>query len=154
MKFSTEQVVASPCEDVFAALTDFARFEREARAHGAEIHRTDTLTRPGQGMKWRAKFETRGRERELFAEVARMNDPRDLYFVGKIGGMEGELEFILTPNGDHETKLAVELNLRARSITAKLLLQSLKLARSNVAKRFRRRVKAFCRETEKQVAYA
>lgn len=150
MKFVTEQIVASPRDAVFAALTDFARFEREAASSGVEVHRSDTLTRPGPGMCWRARFDLHGRRRELIAEIVRINHPCDLLFSGKVGGLVGELVFELAETGVNETRLMVELNLRARSITAKLLLQSIKLTRSNVARRFRRRVNAFCRQAEKQ----
>ncbi len=151
MKFVTEQIVASPREVVFAALTDFARFEREAASSGVELHRSDTLTRPGPGMRWRARFELRGRKHELMAELRRINHPSDILLSGKVGGLEGELAFDLAETAVNETRLMVEMNLRARSITAKLLLQSVKLARANVARRFRRRVNTFCRQTEKQL---
>ena len=153
MKFVTEQIVSSPRDVVFAALTDFARFEREAAASGVELHRSDTLTLPGPGMRWRAKFQRRGREHEMFAELVRINHHSDLLFAGKVGGMEGELVFNLAATGADETRLMVELNLRARSITAKLLLQSIKLTRANVARRFRRRVSMFCRQTENQLEW-
>ncbi len=154
MKFSTEQIVAAPQEALWAALTDFSRFERQAITSGAELHRTDTLTRPGVGMGWRARFDMRGRTREMTATLAEMNDPGVLSFAGKLSGMEGDLTFVLTPIGPDTTRLEAELSLRARSITAKVMLQSLKLARGNVAKGFRGRVKAFCRMSEQQVAMA
>lgn len=152
MKFSTEQIVAAPQEALWAALTDFSRFERDAVTSGAEVHRTDTLTRPGVGMGWRARFDTKGRTREMTAELAEMRDPGALRFAGKLSGMEGDLVFVLTPIGPNKTRLEAELSLRARSITAKLMLQSMKLARGNVAKGFRARVKAFCRMSEQQGA--
>ena len=154
MKFSTEQIVAAPRDALFSALTDFSRFERDAIKSGAEVHRTDTLTRPGEGMGWRARFDARGRTRELIAELDRMRIPGELIFAGKMSGMEGELAFTLTPIGPEKTRLEAELTLQARSITAKVLLQSLKLARGSVAQGFRQRVKAFCRRSEQQVELA
>jgi hypothetical protein len=154
MKFSTEQIVAAPRDALFSALTDFGRFERDAIKSGAEVHRTDTLTRPGEGMGWRARFDARGRTRELIAELDRMRIPGELVFAGKMSGMEGELAFTLTPIGPDKTRLVAEFNLRARSISAKLLLNSLKLARGNIDKGFRQRVKAFCRQSERPLELA
>jgi len=154
MKFSTEQIVAAPRDALFSALTDFSRFERDAVTSGAEVHRTDTMTRPGEGMGWRARFQARGRIRELTAEVQQMQFPGALVFEGAMSGMDGVLAFTLTPIGPDKTRLEAELTLQARSITAKVLLQSLKLARGSVAQGFRQRVKAFCRRSEQQVELA
>lgn len=154
MKFSTEQIVAAPMDVLFVALTDFSRFERQAITAGAEVHRTDSMTQPGVGMGWRARFDLRGRPRDVTAELVRMDDPGMLLFEGRMSGLIGDLGFKLTPLGPNETRLEAELNLRARSITAKLILQSLKLARSNVAQGFRKRVKAFCKQSEAQAQLA
>ncbi len=150
MKFVTEEIVDAPLDVVFAHLTDFERFERDAVAAGAVLRRTDTMPAPGIGMGWTAQFVARGKDRNLTAEVTQFHAPTQLGFAGKVGGMEGDLMIDLQPQGADQTQLVVMLDLRARSISARILLQSLKLARGRVAKRFRKRVRKFARQVGRQ----
>ena len=60
MKFSTREDISAPIDQVFQALCDFEAFERLAMRRGAELRRTDTMTRPGVGMQWHVTYSMRG----------------------------------------------------------------------------------------------
>lgn len=154
MQFQAEQEIGLPIHLAFEQLTNFARFEREARDSGAEIARRDPAGGPGLGTTWEADFIARGKARHLTATATRFARPGDLAFEGRIGGMEGVLHLTLTSLGEQRSLIAATMTLHPRSITARLALQSLKLVRGSIAKRFRKRLRKFCRQTERRLALA
>lgn len=150
MRFTTREDIELPARAVFAALTDFGRFEREALRRGAEIEAGGDLASPGPGRWWQIRFRHRGRERELVTSIETCDPPRSLVTVGRLGGIEGRLALDLTELAPRRTRLRVDLEIRPRSLTARLLLQSLRLARSSLVARFRGRVSAFARKMEQE----
>ena len=50
MKFSTREDVEVPIDQTFGIICDFDAYERSAMRRGAEVLRTDNLSRPGVGM--------------------------------------------------------------------------------------------------------
>lgn len=72
-----------------------------------------------------------------------------------MGGMAGTLRVVLSPLGPDLTGMQVEMTVAARSLSARMMLASLALAKGRVAKRLRKMVRKFARRTEKgQPAYA
>ena len=50
MRFTTKQDIEAPLDFVYRTMTDFEGWERAAMRRGAEVERTDKLTRVGPGM--------------------------------------------------------------------------------------------------------
>ncbi len=78
MKFTTREDIEAPIEHVFAAVTDFDGFERQALRRGAEVTRKDTMGKPGVGSEWNLKFTFRGKRREVDARIAKFDMPNGL----------------------------------------------------------------------------
>ena len=152
MKFAATEEISAPIEQVFADLSNFRRFEREAIKNGIELRRKDNLTQPGPGMGWEARFIARGKPRELNAEVTEFTDPDKLAFSGKIGGMTGFLVLELQSISENLTELNAVLDLKPKSFSARVLIQSMKIARGSIAKRFRKAVRKFSRRLERRLA--
>lgn len=148
MKFAAREDIEAPIGEVFAALTDFERFEREALRRGAEVEAGGDLSSPGPGRFWTVRFRHRGRNRELATRIETYERPRALATQGRIGGYEGRLALELTELAPRRTRLRAELEVKPRTLTARLMLQSLKLARSSLAGRFKARFHAFARALE------
>lgn len=145
MRFTTREDIELPIGEVFAALSDFERFEREALRRGAEVETGDD-----PGRSWTVRFRHRGRNRELVTRIETFDRPRRLATLGRIGGFEGRLGLDLTELAPRRTRLRVDLEVMPRSLTARLMLQSLKLAKSSLTARFRSRVRAFARQLEER----
>lgn len=150
MKFSTREDIEAPAEVVFAALSDFSGFERAALRRGVEVVRSDTLAEPGPGMRWEIRFAWRGKRREVFATMTQFSPPREMRFAGESGGFNAELVLTVLPMSRTRARLGVEMDLRPRSITARLMIQSMKLAKVNLSKRFAKRVQEFGRDIEER----
>ncbi len=148
MELATREDIDAPIDWVFGQVTDHAAFERIALRRGAEVERRD----PGQGFEpgaaWRMVFPYRGRERVLDARVTGVDRPNGWTATLSVGGIDGTVKVDLVAMSRSRTRMIVEVALAAQSLSARLLLQSVKLARGNVLKRFRNRVAGFAAELE------
>lgn len=132
MKFKVSEDVDAPRAMVWARLTDFTAMEQDARGRGAKVTRVGNWHQTAEGVEWRGEVIVRGKIRPLAAQVTRYM-PEDLCLIeSRIGGMACvyEMSFVaLTPE---VTRVAVVLDLSAQTLTARLVLQTMKLARGRV----------------------
>lgn len=150
MKFSTKEDIEAPIEDVFAMLSEFEAFERSAIRRGVELQRVGTHVGPGVGMTWVANFPLRGKQRELRLELMQFDAPEAMRFQGMMQGLETDMTLALVALSPRRTRLSVELTLKPRSLPARLLVQSLKLAKANLDKKFKLRVAEYARALEER----
>ena len=128
MKFSAREVVAAPIDAVFEAINDFESFERQAMRRGADVQRVDPVTQPGGGMRWKASFRMRGRQRELGLELVRYDPPNEMVFDVKSAGVTGTFSIELLALSRSRTRMALALEITPLTLSARLVVQSLKLA--------------------------
>ena len=147
MKFSTREDIEAPITHVFARVTDFSNFERRALRAGAHISRSDEGP-VGIGTSWTVLFTFRGRERSVASTLTELTEPTDLKVESVSDGMTVETNVALVALSPGRTRLMVGMELRARTLTARLLLQSMKLAKGKLQKRFKARVLNFAEEIE------
>lgn len=148
MKFSAREDIAAPIEKVFASLCDFEGFERQAMRRGAEVQRVDPLTQPGVGMKWQVNFSMRGRKRDVEIELVRFDVPNEMLFDIRSSGIDGNFTLELLALSRSRTRMAVALDITPLNLSARLLVQSLKLAKNNLTKRFKLRVADYSKSLE------
>ncbi len=148
MKFTTREDIAADIEYVFASVSDFDGLERAALRRGAEVVRTDTLSAPGKGMTWKASFLFRNRDRDADLELTDYDAPHGLTLFSKVSGFEAEVKVDLVALSPQRTRMNLDVDLKPKSIPARLMLQSMKLARSNMVKKFRRRVADYAQSIE------
>ncbi|MEL7114521.1 MAG: SRPBCC family protein [Pseudomonadota bacterium] len=148
MRFSTREDIAAPIEQVFAAVTDFDGFERQALRRGAEVQRKDDSGVTGVGSEWRVRFQFRGKERDIKARMSEFDAPNGFATTTETASLEGEFRVELVALSPRRTRLQVILDVRARSLSGRLLVQSLKFARGNLTKRFANRVWQFAQDVE------
>lgn len=147
MKFSTREDIEAPIEHVFAHISDFANFERRALRHGGNVVRIDGG--PLRiGSAWDIAFKFRGRDRQMRAEVTHLDEPNGYVVTTLSGGMSIVTEVELVALSRGRTRLLVAMDLRAKTLTARLLLQSMKLAKTKLTKRYKARVLEFAEDIE------
>lgn len=147
MKFSTREDIEAPIDHVFAKLSDFSGFERLALRRGAQVKRIGDGP-VGVGAQWDVSFKLRGRERKMHATLAALHPPEMYRFDAVSGGMSGQTLVELVALSPRRTRLLVGIDLRARTLTARLLLQSMKLAKARLAKKFKARVLEYAEDIE------
>jgi carbon monoxide dehydrogenase subunit G len=148
MKFTSRQDIEAPVAYVFAALRDFESWERAALRRGADVARTDKLVDVRPGVSWMVKFAYRGRERRVALRLTGLEQPTGMEFSGAGTSLDGQAGIDLIALATRRTRLSVTLDLKPRSIGARVMLQSLRLAKSRLNRRFSERVTQLCTEIE------
>ena len=150
MKFSSREDVNVPIEEVFAAITDFRGFERQLLNRGARLSRRDADRPVGVGTVWDVGFAFRGRKRAVVATLSELDHPNLLGLDLAVDGMTGVFRVELLPLSRQKTRMSVSLDLSAGTLSARLLLQSLKLAKANLTRRFKTRTAEFALSLERR----
>lgn len=143
MQFSAKEDIEAPIAFVFAQVTDFAAFERQAMRRGAEVRRRDSMVRPGVGSAWDIAFKYRGKDRQIRAEISAFDPPHGYSVASTSPGLTGGLAVELVSLSRARTRLSITLDVEARSIGTRILLQSLRLAKGNVTRRLENRLASF-----------
>lgn len=151
MKLSSRQDIEASTEDVFRLLSDFQVWERAAMRRGAEVTRLDALRAPGVGMAWQARFDLRGKRREVTVRLTRIDAPSHLAFSLESTMVEGAVLLDLFEMSANRCRLHVALEVKPRTLAARLVLQSLRLARQKVEKRFDQRVALMANDIEQRL---
>ncbi|MGC1495477.1 MAG: SRPBCC family protein [Sulfitobacter sp.] len=150
MKFATKEDIEAPIEAVFEMLCDFEGFERSAMRRGAEVQRVDNLTTPGVGMTWNAVFEMRGKRRELQVEMVTFDKPNDIILESTSPGLLGKMSFELMALSRSRTRIIVELEVKPLTLSARLLVQSMKLAKASLTRKYKLRVGEYAKGMEER----
>ncbi|WP_127114611.1 SRPBCC family protein [Shimia sediminis] len=148
MQFTSKENIEVPIEQVFEMLTDFERHERSAMRRGAEVTRTDSLSAPGVGVGWDLVFDFRGKSRQMNLEVTEFDRPYEMTLEARLQGVESTIQLQLVALSKTLTRLNVSTDVRPKTLSARLLVQSLKLAKSNITKRFDKRMATAARDME------
>jgi len=148
MQFLAKDDIAAPIAHVFAQITDFAAFERQAMRRGADVRRIDTLPRAGIGNVWSVRFLFRGRERDLRAEVTGFDPPNGLTLTAVAQNLSVVTVIELVALSRTHTRLTIRLDLAASGLATRLLLQSLKLAKGGLTRKFEARVSEFAQDVQ------
>lgn len=140
MKLKVSEDADCPVDQGFAVLTDYASIEEELRSHGMQITRVQGWQELALGVAWLGRGEIRGKMRQVEAKVTALEPGRMVEVEARIGGMRAIYETRLVPLGDRITRVNVTLDMRPETLSARLLVQSLKLARGRVLDRMQVRL--------------
>jgi carbon monoxide dehydrogenase subunit G len=151
MQFSTKEDIEAPIEQVFASVSDFDAFERTSLRRGVSVQYTGPVARNGAGMTWDIGFLFRGKMRKMQTELTQYDPMNRLFCTSTSGGLSGTLSIELLALSAKRTRLNVELQLFPKTLSARLLVQSLKLAKSNLNRRFNKRVGDFAADVESKL---
>ena len=147
MKFSTREDIEAPIAYVFDRVADFPTYERRALRQGAEVScRTDGAAQVG--TVWDVEFTFRGRPRRIVAELTMLEPPAAMAVASTSDGLEIVTEVDLIALSQSRTRVMVTISVKAKTLTARLLMQSLKLAKTKLTKRFKARVLDYAEDIE------
>ena len=148
MRFSARRDIEAPVEHVFAYLTDYATHEATAARRGARVERVERQRAPETHPAWKVEFPYNGRERELSLEVNKHLPNEQLDFDARYQGLDLHSEVELMSLARLRTRLIVKVDLKPRSIKARLVIQSLRIAKNTIQKRFEKRLATLASEIE------
>ncbi len=134
MELSYQNTINVPQAFAFARATDFERFEAEGFGNLAPFEPRNDIRAPALGARWRTAAEFQGRPRRFVLELLDIDAPGKLVLGNKSEKYDVEARFTFTEAGAEATAFAFSLNAKAQSITGKLILQTIQLARARIVK--------------------
>lgn len=148
MKFSAREDIEAPIEFVFSQICDVAPLERAAMRRGAELERLDQGGAIGLGSAWRLAFSFRGKKRNVAARVTGFDTPHEIVIGSESAGIDGITKVELVPLSTRRTRIVFGQELKSNTLAARLLLQSLKLAKGQLEARLKKRLKTYASDIE------
>ncbi|MEY4304709.1 MAG: hypothetical protein RIT52_884 [Pseudomonadota bacterium] len=154
MKLATKKDIEAPIAKVWAALSDYEAWERSAMRRGVDVERTDKLTKPGPGMSWTSRFAYRARTRKADMKLTEMTGPGLLAFTLASDAVDVATKVELIEMSARRTRMHLTAEVKPRSLGARLFLQSLRLARAKVDRKFDAKVGQLALELETRAKVA
>ncbi len=74
--------------------------------------------------------------------------PNAMRFEAQAQGLDGTMALDLVPLSQRRTRMSVALEIKPKTLSARLMVQSMKLAKTNLTKRFKLRVAHYAKELE------
>lgn len=152
MQFSSRTDIEAPLAFVYATLSDFEGWERAALRRGADVSRSDNLRVPGPGMAWNVAFRFRGKDRKLSIKLTELEPNARMACSGKGKMFEGNGSLDMVSLSPNRTRLVMHFDARPLSLGARLVLQSVKLAKGKVQSRLNKRLAALAADVEQRYA--
>ncbi len=134
MELSYQNKIKVPQAFAFERATDFERFEAEGFGNLAPFEPRNKIRAPELGARWRTAAEFQGRPRRFVLELLEIENPGTLVLGNKSEKYDVEARFTFTEAAEAETTFDFTLNAKAQSITGKLILQTIQLARARIVK--------------------
>lgn len=148
MKLTTKTDLEAPIGFVYATLTDFPKWEREAIRRGVEIERPADAPLSGVGATWRVRGQYRGKLRKLLVKVAVAQPNETLAFTLDSPSVDGSSRIELIMLSPRRTRLRLSLEVRPKTLAARLFLNTLRLAKRRIDARFDKRGKQLAARIE------
>lgn len=149
MKLKISQDAEAGADTVYAGLMDMPRYEAALHDRGIELKRRGGWGVPEIGAGWTGRADIRGKIRQIEAEITAMEPGRGVSVAARIGGLRMEHVVTLVPLGQAVTRVNLVTDLRPDTLTARLLVQSLKLARARVLDGMQARLNTELRRIER-----
>lgn len=132
MKLNATEDVDAPMGVVWERFTDFLAFENEAQGRGADLTCVGDWSSAAPGAKWRGEIPVRGKKRLIEGEITQYAEGEICGVESHIGGMDYLYELSFVQLSPEATRVTVTLDLAAKTLSARLLLQTMKLARGRI----------------------
>lgn len=152
MELTAREDIEAPLDRVFAALTDFESVERQALRRGVDVQRlSGDAIGPTEGMSWRAVFSYRGKRRSADITLAEYTPPEQMVFETVSGGLNITMVLDIVALSRARTRIGARVVLAPKTLSARLMVQSLKLAKGGLDRRFKDRVSVLAKELERRL---
>lgn len=154
MRLSAKEDVGASADAVFAALSDFDGFERAALRRGAELRRVEGEPQGGAGMRWAARFRFRGRPREAEITLSRHEPPSLIAAEAVSPNLHVDVQTQIVALSRTRSRIVLVIEARPRTLAARVMIQTARLARGRIERRLAKRLRAFAQGIEAQAAAA
>ncbi|WP_431298144.1 SRPBCC family protein [Tabrizicola sp. BL-A-41-H6] len=139
MRLTAKTDIEVPLAEVYRYITDFNAWEDAATQRGAEVARTGVKA-DAVGAGWRVRFAYRGKARNVLVKVARLVPGEVAAFLIDSPSIEGASQLEVTPLSPRRTRVRVVLDVKPKTLAARVFISTLRLSKARVDRRFEGRV--------------
>lgn len=150
MEFSAKEDIEASIDQVFAVISDLDTVERQALRRGIKIKRLSATPTVEEGMSWTVDFKFRGKEMTADLSLVELAEPEKMRFASRTSGLETGMLVDLTALSPKRTRMTVVADMQPKTLSARLLVQSLKLAKGRVTRKFSVRVAQYAKTIEER----
>lgn len=143
MNFISKQDIHAPAAHVFQQLADFDFYESYAMRLGAQVERQDNFTHPQPGMCWSIKGYLRGKDRNMELTLDSFSPTEELSYICTSKSLNATINFDVIPLNRTETRMKVVVDVQAKGLSARVALQSARLAKKSLDRKFDTRMRDF-----------
>lgn len=154
MHFASDDPIDTPASFAFQQMAAFDFFEELVRARGAEITRLDTMTGAGIGVLWELRFVLRGRRRKIDLKLSDYVEPELIQVTGVSDGLLFVFRGTLEAEGPDRCRLRSRLDVKPRTLAGRMMLQSARLTKPTLNRRYKARLRDFALRTDRAYAAA
>ena len=140
MKLTAKTDLEAPVEFVHAYLCDDAAWEREAIRRGIEVERPADMPLTGVGAGWRIRVPFRGRIRDVLLRLDDLVQNQSIAYSFEGQALVGTTVMETKAISPRSSRLKVTIDAKPKTLTARLFLNTLRLARRKVEDRMQKRV--------------
>ena len=140
MRLTAKTDIEVPLAEVYAYVTDFAAWEAAATRRGAEVTRTAAKSVDGVGAAWRVRFAYRGKTRNALIKAVQLVPSQLAQFSIDSPSIEGASQIEITALSPRRTRLRVLVDVKPKTLAARVFISTLRLSRGRVQRRFEGRV--------------
>lgn len=130
MHFVVRRDLDAPADYVFDSFSDFEGFERLATLRGAKVRRLG-----GTDPAWQVQFALNRKPRRLAVRLEEAARPGSMLFDGESKHMNGDLRLDFATLGAERTRLTLRFEMKPVTLTARIMLQTLRLGRGRMTAR-------------------
>jgi len=84
----------------------------------------------------------------MLIELTEFDEPNRLLAQSLSGGLEGEVTVDLVALSKNRTRMAIDVEVKPKTLSARLMVQSMRLAKGRLTKRYRLKVAGFATNIE------
>ena len=140
MKLTAKTDLEAPIGFVYEALSDHQSWERDAAERGIRVERPADMPLSGPGAGWMLHLPYRGKLVKLYLRLVREKLHDHLLFEMQSNTVEGEVAMAVMALSPRRTRLHMTIEVTPRTLAARLLLNTLKLAKGRVQGRLDQRL--------------
>jgi carbon monoxide dehydrogenase subunit G len=144
--------IEAPRDAVFARLADVDHWERAALRRGTDAQRVESPSGSLQGMSWRATYNFRGKRRDVTITLDKVDPGQSMNILAVGAALEATTVVDLAEMAPRRTRVTVSVDLSARTLTARLFLQSLRLSQGRVKQKFEKQIVTLAQDVESRLS--
>ncbi len=152
MKLTAKTDIEAPASFVYASLNDHAMWEREMTRRGAEIDRPADMPLAGVGAGWQLRVPFRGKVRKLLLRIEALDPDTRIVISVEGQAIDGSSVWEMLPMSPRRTRLRLAVEVRPKTLAARLFLNTLRLAKGRVQLRLEKRLKQMAARIEERLA--